>query len=316
MRRIALHISVVLCTYNRCDMLAKALESVASSRLPSAVEWEVVVVDNNSSDDTRDVAEEFCLRFPGRFRYVFEARQGKSYALNAGIQVSNGQVLAFMDDDVSVGPEWLDKLTEGVLQGSWCGAAGRVVPDRSFPYPRWFPTEERYLNGPLVMFDLGPDSGWLTESPLGVNMAFRREVFVRHGEFRVDLGPRPGSEVRGEDTEFCNRLLVAGETLRYEPRAVVYHAVPNNRLDKEYFLAWWFAKARTDIRASGVPPELTRRIAGIPLVYFRRFLLWTLRWLVSTHPGRRFTAKLTVWAVVGQICESYSSVSREAPPQL
>ena len=115
-------ITVILCTYNRCTILAKALNSVAASRLPESIEWEVLVVDNNSSDRTREVVEDYCRRFPGRFRYLFEPQQGLSYARNAGIREGRGYVLAFMDDDVTVEPEWLQNLTACLQDGEWAGA--------------------------------------------------------------------------------------------------------------------------------------------------------------------------------------------------
>src|SRR5208282_2321290 len=91
-----LNITVILCTYNRCQSLARALDSVAAQTFSESVEWEVLVVDNNSRDQTRDVAEDFCRRYPGRFRYLFEPRQGKSYALNAGIREARGDILALL----------------------------------------------------------------------------------------------------------------------------------------------------------------------------------------------------------------------------
>src|ERR1700722_16738649 len=100
-------VSVIICTYNRCKSLATALESVAASKLPDSMDWEVLVIDNNSSDKTSEVAQGFCQRFPNRFRYFFEPRQGKSFALNTGIQAARGEVLAFTDDDVIVEPTWL-----------------------------------------------------------------------------------------------------------------------------------------------------------------------------------------------------------------
>src|ERR1700740_3803499 len=95
-------ITVVLCTYNRCDSLAAALESVAVSRLPYSVSWEVLVVDNNSTDQTREVFERLASQYPGRFRYAFEPHPGKSHALNSAIHHTNARILAFMDADVQV----------------------------------------------------------------------------------------------------------------------------------------------------------------------------------------------------------------------
>ena len=297
--------TVLLCTYNRCQSLAKALDSVAASKIPESLEWEVLVVDNNSHDQSREVTEEFCQRYQGHFRYMFEPQPGKSYALNAGVREARGDVLAFMDDDVTVDSMWLQNLTAPLFDGRWAGVGGRIVPERSFVLPRWLSPQDRYALAPLAMFDLGPERNRLTEAPFGTNMAFRTQVFDTYGGFRTDLGPQPGSEIRGEDSEFAERLLAVGEQLCYEPSAVVYHSVPENRLKKEYFLAWWFDKGRAEVRASGAPPETKWLVAGIPLVLVRRLAVWTLRWMVACGSSKRFSSKLKAWYVAGQITESY-----------
>jgi glycosyltransferase involved in cell wall biosynthesis len=298
-------ISVILCTYNRAQSLSKALASVAVSTLPECVEWEVLVVDNNSKDQTREVIEDYCRLHPGQFRYVFEPRPGKSHALKTGIQKSQGDILAFMDDDVTVEPTWLQNLTAPLHNGQWAGTGGRILPERTFSPPGWIPLHDRYGLAPLALFDLGPRPGELTEPPFGTNMAFQKEVFEKYDGFRTDLGPRPGSEIRNEDTEFGHRLLAAGERLHYEPSAVVYHSVSENRIQKKYFLAWWFDKARADIRQSGIPSDTRWFVAGIPLYLFRRLAVWTLRWIVSVEPSRRFANKIRAWTVAGQILECY-----------
>src|SRR5215467_674497 len=119
-------ITVILCTYNRCQCLKRALNSAAALVLPESVEWEVLVVDNNSNDQTRTTVEEFCDRYPGRFRYLFEPRPGKSHALNAGIRESRADVFAFMDDDVVVDSNWLQNLTAALRNNEWAGAGGRI----------------------------------------------------------------------------------------------------------------------------------------------------------------------------------------------
>src|SRR5262245_28573416 len=106
-------LTVILCTYNRCTSLSKALESLVLSELPTTIPWDVLVVDNNSHDETRDVVQNFSSRYPGLFKYLFESKQGKSHALNAGIREAQGDVLAFMDDDVNVGTSWLRNFTSG-----------------------------------------------------------------------------------------------------------------------------------------------------------------------------------------------------------
>ena len=125
-----MNITVILCTYNRCATLSRALASVAASELPQVAKWEVIVVDNNSTDGTRAVVEEFCRQHPGRFRYLFESRQGLSQARNAGIREARGDILAFMDDDVTVEPTWLWNLTANLCDGEWAGAGGRCRGQR------------------------------------------------------------------------------------------------------------------------------------------------------------------------------------------
>jgi glucosyl-dolichyl phosphate glucuronosyltransferase len=296
-------ISVILCTYNRCHSLATALQSVADSQVPDSVTWEVLVVDNNSKDKTRETAEEFGRRYPGRFRYFFEPQQGKSFALNSGIREARGEILAFMDDDVMVDVKWLQTLTSIFQRPDWAGAGGRILPERSFTPPAWLSVEGRYALAPLAMFDLGPQPGELLEPPFGTNMAFRKEVFQKVGGFRTDLGPRPGSETRSEDTEFGVRALAAGQRLWYEPSAVVYHSLPANRLQKKYFLAWWHDKARADIRAFGLSKGTKLRIAGVPLYFFRRLAHWTVRWITTVNPASRFSCKLKVHMIRGEIAE-------------
>jgi glucosyl-dolichyl phosphate glucuronosyltransferase len=288
-------ISVILCTYNRCDRLAAALESVAMSKLADSIDWEVLVIDNNSNDQTRTVVEQCGAHYPGRFRYVFEKRPGKSYALNSGIKAAHGTILAFMDDDVTVEPTWLQNLTAPLSDERCAGSGGRILPQSAWMPPTWVPVTARYGLAPLAMFNLGDEAGALTESPFGTNMAFQKRVFEKYGGFRTDLGPRPESEIRNEDTEFGQRLLTAGEQLRYEPSAVVYHSISEARLRKTYFLAWWFAKGRADARQF--------RMSTVRL--HCSLVAWTLRWVMAVDPAVRFERKLIVRWKIGAIGERY-----------
>ncbi len=303
-------ITVILCTYNRCRSLAKTLDSVAASALPGSVKWEVLVVDNNSTDHTREVTDDLCRRYPGRFRYIFEPQSGKSYALNTGVREARGDVLAFVDDDVTVEPTWLRNLTASLKDGEWVGAGGRTLPAQSFSPPPWLPLGGPYDMGGVLaaLFDLGDRPRELDRAPYGANMAFRKEMFRKYGGFRLDLGPSPGSEIRNEDTEFGRRLIAGGERLRYEPSAIVHHPVMQHRIKKDYFLAWWFDYGRAMVREWGRGAD----ILGIP----RRFLTFSkiigtvlpvrvLRWVLALNPQRRFYCKCWLWVTVGQTQEIY-----------
>jgi glycosyltransferase involved in cell wall biosynthesis len=310
-------ISVILCTYNRCRSLSQALESVAASVLPESVGWEVLVVDNNSPDRTREVVEDSCRRYPGRFRYLFEPRQGKSYALNTGIRETKGEILAFMDDDVTVEPTWLGNLTANLHDGEWVGAGGRILPERTFSPPRWLAIEGPYeMGGVLALFNRGDKPGELDWAPYGTNMAFRRTMFEEYGGFRTDLGRSGDDLMGGEDTEFGRRLVAASERLRYEPSAVVYHAVAERRLRKQYFLDWYFNFGRSLAREWGRGPD----IWGIPRPYFSilktgtsALVGRTLRWMLALKPQRRFFFKARVWRTAGEIAEFYDLARRTDP---
>lgn len=304
-------ITVIVCTFNRFQSLAKALESVARSKVPESIQWEVLVVDNNSRDATRSVVEEFCRREPSRFRYLFEPKQGKSHALNSGCQAANADVLVFMDDDVEVDSHWLQNLTARLDRKEWAGAGGRILPERGFVPQRWMDLSSRYGLAPLAMFDPGGEPGELREPPFGTNMAFRKEMFSRHGCFRLDLGPQPGGEIKNEDVEFGARLLAAGEQIWYEPSAIVYHAIPQHRVRKSYFLKWWYGKGRADIREFGSECGQRLSVFGVPLVLFRRLIIWTARWLLTFDPSQRFAARAKAWWLAGKIRESFSQFSRD-----
>ncbi len=300
-------VTVILCTFNRSQSLSKALASVAAQVLAEGVGWEVLVVDNNSRDKTREVVDEFHRRYPNRFRYLYEPQQGKSHALNAGIQNARGSVLAFIDDDVVVESTWLESLTSALRRGECAGVGGRILPERTFAPPHWIPLQDRYALAPLAVFNPEIEAGPMTEAPFGANMAFQKCVLEKYGGFRTDLGPRLGgiNPQKSEDSELGLRLLAAGEKLRYAPSAVVYHVVPATRVRKKYFLEWWYDKARADIRAFGIPTDTKWFLAGVPIYLFRRLLVWTLRWLITLEPSRRFSCKLKAWSKVGEIVECY-----------
>src|SRR5882762_1539701 len=111
------NITVVVCTYNRCQTLKKTIESVAAQTLSQSLGWEILVVDNNSSDETRQVVENFRRHHPERFHYLFEPQQGISYARNAGIRHAQGEILAFIDDDETAETGWLQNLTANLHSG-------------------------------------------------------------------------------------------------------------------------------------------------------------------------------------------------------
>jgi peptidoglycan/xylan/chitin deacetylase (PgdA/CDA1 family)/GT2 family glycosyltransferase len=298
-------IAAIVCTYNRCQVLAKNLESLAAQVVPSTVKWEVLVVDNNSTDQTRAVVEEFSRRYPGRFRYVFEPQQGLSQARNCGVRKVQSDVLAFIDDDAVAEPGWLWNLSAELLAGGWGGSAGPIIPVWPRPLPSWLSTGDPDTMGVYSKFDLGRDAKPMRRPPYGGNMAFRWETFERFGGFRTDLG-RSGLNLQGrEDLEFGNRLLAGGEQFRYEPLASVRHPVAEHRMTKKYALRWWFGYGRSEVVDVGPPTDSGRVVAGIPIYLFRRLLRWALQSLIPADAPRRFICQRNVFYLAGTIAACY-----------
>jgi len=309
-----MNISVVLCTYNRAGIIGKALDSILASIVPPDIDWEILVVDNNSADATKEVVSTYCARYSGRVRYTFAAEQGLSNARNAGINDSRATVIAFTDDDITVEPDWLWKLASPLLRDDGvAGVGGRVCPPHDFVRPAWLALDGSAMDssGVLAIFDQGSTPGELKKSPFGANMAYRRSVFAKYGGFRPDLGRSGANLLSNEDTEFGERLMKAGERLAYEPSAVVHHPISKERLSKDYFLAWWYAHGQATFRQHGARAS----IYGIPRPYVS--IAWRIfKWIFSFDAQTRFYWKTRVWAGAGEIAESHSgraSRGKEVP---
>src|SRR5438445_13640762 len=118
-------LSVILCTWNRAGNLAEALASIDACVVDPEIQWEVLVVDNNSTDETRAISESFIQKNPRRFRYLFERRQGKSFALNSGIEKAEGKIIAFTDDDLTVDANWITEIIELFRTQNCAGIGGK-----------------------------------------------------------------------------------------------------------------------------------------------------------------------------------------------
>lgn len=304
-------ISLVLCTYNRAGSIGISLESILASIVPRGVEWEVLVVDNNSKDETHAVIEGFSRLHPGRIQYLFEPKQGLSNARNAGIRAARGAVVAFTDDDVTVDPQWLHSLTQPLLDDQCAGTGGRILLGDFCP-PSWLAISGPHnLGGSLVQFDLGDQPILLDKAPFGACMAFQKSVFEKFGWFRTDLGRSGTSLIGNEDTEFGMRLIAGGLRLLYVPQAVVYHPVLKERLNKMYFRKYWFGLGRSMVRQRGVKVPFWK----VPRVYlkeFRQRLHWMKvedrHWHKSSQG--RFYCEVHALQALGQVIESWNQSLR------
>lgn len=296
-------ISVVVCTYSRAESLGRMLDSLRQMRVPPELEWELIVVDNNSTDNTRAVVEEFAQTSSLDVHYVFEPKQGLSNARNTGIANARGEIIAFTDDDVRVSPEWLAEIVRTFKEFDCMGVGGKSIPMwDGAEKPAWLVTTGPYrLPGAVLLdLDLGDDPRPVPFPPFGVNMAFKRSAFERYGLFRTDLGVCGAARLGGEDIEFGRRLLGGGEKVIYSPGAVVFHPVDKGRVSKAYFLHWYFNCGTAWVRMEGTPREAVLWF-GVPRYMFRGLLENCVKWLAAFDNDRRFFYKMRSYFVLGQI---------------
>lgn len=294
-------ISVVLATYNRAESLRITLESFSKLCFLAQSTVELLVVDNNSKDSTCEVVQKFAARVEFPVRYIFEKKQGRSAALNSGIVQANGEIVVFTDDDVVFHREWLSNLKRAFDSYDCAAVAGRVIPQWNHAKPNWLEMEGQFA---VVHFDLGDELREVRIPPLGANSAFRRDVFQKHGLFRVDLGVNGSRHtVTCDDTEFGERLIRAGEKVIYCPNAIVYHPVDPLRTTKKYFLSWYYYNGVSVTRMSGMPKQGVLWF-GAPRWLYREMLANLAKWIFTFRPSRRFRYKLRTYRSIGNIVES------------
>jgi GT2 family glycosyltransferase len=272
--------TVLICTFNRARRLAETLDSLARSE-SRTLRWDVVVIDNNATDDTRQVAAARAATYPVPLRYLFEARQGKSYALNTGLRATDAEVIAFTDDDVRVSPGWLEAACRPILDNpSIAYTGGPVRPIWEQPRPSWIDLDRADLWGTLAILDYGSESFIFEDRklvPLGANVAIRRARLDQIGGFDAALGRRGDLLLGQEQAELFCRSRAVGARGLYVPAMVVEHHVPASRLTYDYFRRWWYGKGVSRCRLEQMHPvtefgvDLTRvrRLAGVPQFMWR-----------------------------------------------
>ena len=277
--------SIVLATFNRADELKRALASFA--RIECSDPWEVIVVDNNSPDDTKAVVESAVADFPVSLIYAFEREQGRSAALNCAFAKASGSIIVTTDDDVRVASDWLTNIGRAfdTLQCDYVG--GRVLPLWGGAPPRWLPNRGGHLWAVIALLDFGPEPvAFGKRVPLGVNMAFRRGALDRVGGFNPRIGRKAGTLLGQEVREWCLRAHAAGLRGFYSPDVVVQHVIPVDRLCKQYFRKWFYwrgisramlyAETGLDMEApeqSTLDFSRVPHILGIPRYLFRSALV-------------------------------------------
>lgn len=230
-------LSVILCTYNRDRYIYPVLQSIAQGDLPHA-DYEIVFVNNNSTDNTEAECRRFQADHPGiNLRYCVESLQGLSHARNCGIRNAQGDILVYVDDDALVNPQYLSTYADFFQRNPHAVAAGGPIlpqydgceePSWMSHYTRQLVTGKLYLGEKEREFSKGAYPG-------GGNAAYRKSVFDAVGLFNTDLGRKGNSLIGAEEKDLFDKMTSRGMRFYYLPTAILYHLIPPKKLTKDYF---------------------------------------------------------------------------------
>lgn len=282
-----IRLSLIIPTHNRAEQLITALESVVRQDMPAA-EWECVVVNNNSTDDTSARFEAFAAQYVSHnLRMVCETGSGVSYARNRGIAETSAPYMAFIDDDERIAPgfirayiDFFDTHPEAVVAG------GRIVAEYVTGRPAWI---SKYTEMPIANpMDFGDAVQPFPAGrvPGGGNMAFRRSGAARYSRFDPSLGRVGRMLIGGEENDLFERMLRGGETIWYVPGAVMWHIIPPEKLTESYF--------RRLCYNVGVSQRLR---AGIHRRYPKTVVLECMKWGATLLLSLTMPPRKSLWLI-------------------
>ena len=293
-----IRISVVICTYNRAKILGETLGSYASLNNPVGKKYELLIVDNNSNDDTRIVSEEFIQTCP-EARYLFEPTPGLSHARNKGIKEAHGDIIAFVDDDVFFDPNWLIEVVN----------IFKKYPNASCMGGKSIPTVDTELLRFYGSTNSGDAVKWMIypEYPYGLNMTFKREVFEKIGGFDTKLGRKKKNLLSNEENEIFWRINRAGLKVIYTPNAILYHRIPKERASQDWILSrsYWQGISSIIFEQKIDPKSkldsIAEAVSLLKNLFIKSFgLTWQPKKMYWHYKAIKFTEKRRIMALIGR----------------
>ncbi len=283
-----MRISVAVCTWNRCSLLGRALEQMTKLDVPAGVEWELLVVNNNSTDATDQVIASYGDRLP--LRRLYEPQQGLSHARNLAVREAHGDYIIWTDDDVLVERAWLAEYRAAFAR--WPEAAvfgGPVELWLAGAPPQWLERTLPRVKYAFAVQDFGPEPTPLKLGvvPTGANFAVRTDE-QRRFLYDTELGLRPGGTIRGEEVAVIEALLQDGATGWWVPAARVRHYIPPERQTIDYLRQYYFGIGEYDGRQ--LAPNGEAMIFGKPRWLWREAIEAETR-----YRWRRLLAQPEVW---------------------
>lgn len=281
-------LTVAICTWNRAPLLRQTLDALTGLDVPAGIAWELLVVNNNCTDDTDAVLAEFADRLP--LRRLFEPSPGVAHARQLAVEEAAGEFVLWTDDDVLVPPDWMRAYLDAFAR--WPEASvfgGPIRPWFPNAAPRWLADTWSKVAPAYASIDYSDDAFPLggVRVPFTANAAIRTAVH-RAFPFDTALGVRPGSRMGGEETDMVRRALAAGHTGWWVPNAHVRHYVHPERQSLAFLRGWYRAYGAYLSRQTDGPPA--PRLLGRPRWLWRAAAVSTAR-----YAARRLTRPPAVW---------------------
>jgi glucosyl-dolichyl phosphate glucuronosyltransferase len=300
-----MQLDVVIPTYSRQELLQRTLKSLTRADMVPEMKVRITVVDNNSKDETRRVVEDWIERSDDRVRYVFEGRQGRSHALNAGIASTDGDLIGMIDDDEEVDVNWFKTIHSAFKNGGVDFIGGPYLPRWGADRPEWLPME--YL-GVIGWVDGGNKICPFDENYPGIlmggNSVLTRSIIEKVGPYSTSLGRTDKHLLSCEDEDMYARLLAAGARGFYMPDLIIYHYIPQERLTKRYFRKWCFWRGVSLGILDRERRSAVDYMAGVPRWLYghaARGLLMKVKEPIvkGKNPAQSFSGELAVWDFAG-----------------
>jgi len=296
-------ISVIVCTYNRQEYLPDCLKHLANQSADNR-EFEVLIIDNNSTDHTANIASDFIKSHPEmNVHYFCEMNQGHTFARNRGIKEAKGDILSFIDDDAFVDTDFIKEIQSYFKEhGEVSAVGGKILPVYEGKHPKWM---SKYLLTLVSALDMGnsPKKFKGSKFPIGANMAFRSEVFEKYGHFNTDLGRRGSGLEGGDEKEVFLRLKREKEEIHYVPKVKVDHIIPEKRLTKEYIKGLGIGVGSSEKRRvtkTGFV-ETVKKIISESIKVGATFILFIFYFIQGKFAQANMLVKFRFWVLQGYL---------------
>jgi glycosyltransferase involved in cell wall biosynthesis len=286
-------LSIIICSYNRASYISDALTSLygQSSGLD---DFEVIIVDNNSTDNTKEVYAQWRhTNTNGQFTFISEIQQGASFARNTGAAIAKGEWVCFMDDDAVATTDYVKNIIKHIQDQPFIvGFGGRIIPKYIPAEPKWM---SYYVSSLVGNFDYAPTACAFENGkyPLESNMIVKKSVYDQIGGFNVNLPGVVGTlRIGGEGKELFYKIIALGHTIYYDPSICVHHVVEVKKLTSEYMYRV----------ASGIGRgEKTRTLNISNGAYIMKILEYLLKLGAGIILGIKYAIQLTpskTWPII------------------